>query len=92
MSKRFILEIKSNRLIALSDTARKQKDFVKLSELEIADGQILKVWLKYVNFPVLLTKKIFTNENGTKGYLYLMTNDLEIDFNQFYHDYQKGGK
>jgi len=81
--------MKSNRVVALTDYARRSKDFIKLSDLDIADGESLKIWLKDMNFPVLLTKRIFINENGTKGILYLVTNDLEIDSDQLYHDYQK---
>ena len=89
LSKKFILGMKSNRVVALTDYARRSKDFIKLSDLDIADGESLKIWLKDMNFPVLLTKRIFINENGTKGILYLVTNDLEIDSDQLYHDYQK---
>ena len=81
--------MKSNRAVALSDYARKNKVFIELSKLDIADGESLKIWLKDVNFPVHLTKKIFINENGIKGILYLVINDLEIDSDQLYHDYQK---
>ncbi|EET20948.1 transposase [Francisella philomiragia subsp. philomiragia ATCC 25015] len=72
LSKKFILGMKSDRVIALTDYARRSKDFIKLSDLDIADGESLKIWLKDMNFPVLLTKKIFINENSTKGILYLV--------------------
>ena len=49
LSKKFILGMKSNRVVALSDYARKNKSFIKLSELDIADGESLKIWLKKQN-------------------------------------------
>ena len=36
------------------------------------------VWLKGLNFEVLLTKQVFTNQDGTSGELYLVTNDLSL--------------
>ncbi|WCR55957.1 MAG: hypothetical protein PG979_000014 (plasmid) [Rickettsia asembonensis] len=49
----------------------------------------LTVWLKEVDFPVKLLKKVFTNENGTHGTLYLITNDLSLENPRFYELYQK---
>nr|WP_274383063.1 hypothetical protein [Piscirickettsia salmonis] len=38
-----------------------------------------------------LMKKIFTNEDGSTGHLYLITNDLETDGNGLYKIYQNDG-
>ena len=40
-------------------------------------------------FPILLIKKIFTNEDGTVGVLYLASNDIEHDAAYLYQIYQK---
>lgn len=40
-------------------------------------------------FPVKLLKKVFTNEDGSTGTLYLVTNDLSIDADRIYEVYQK---
>ncbi|QNR81703.1 hypothetical protein [Piscirickettsia salmonis] len=39
-----------------------------------------------------LMKKIFTNEDGSTGHLYLITNDLETDGDGLYKIYQKRWK
>ena len=53
------------------------------------DGELKKVWLKDVSFPILLIKKIFTNEDGSVGVLYLASNDIEHDAAYLYQIYQK---
>ena len=49
------------------------------------DGESKKVWLKDVSFPILLIKKIFTNEDR----LYLTSNDIEHEAAYLYQIYQK---
>ena len=53
------------------------------------DGESKKVWLKGVSFQVRLIKKVFTNEDGSTGILYLASNDLEHEAAYLYQIYQK---
>jgi IS4 transposase len=53
------------------------------------DGESKKVWLKGVSFRVMLIKKVFTNEDGSIGILYLASNDIEHDAAYLYQIYQK---
>ena len=39
--------------------------------------------------PICFAEKVFKNENGTMGILYLITNDLDLDSNRIYDIYQK---
>ena len=48
--------------------------------------------VKGVAFPVLLTKQVFTNKDGSEGTLYLVCNDLELDGSPIQTIYQKRGK
>ncbi|MGR3951551.1 MAG: transposase [Chlamydia sp.] len=48
-----------------------------------------RVWLKNTSLPVTLIKKIFKNEEGSQGTLYIATNNLEISSDQIYEFYQK---
>ncbi|NRB11083.1 MAG: transposase [Rickettsiaceae bacterium] len=89
LNKKFILGLKSNRLISLNNIDRKNKRYTKIKELQKSDGDIKKVWLKDVNFPILLCKKVFINENGRKGELYLISNDLDLNSRELYKVYQK---
>ncbi|KTD16011.1 transposase, partial [Legionella israelensis] len=47
------------------------------------------VYLKGLDFPVRLLKKIFKNENGSTGVLYLVSNDMTSSAERLYEVYQK---
>ena len=89
LGKKFIIGIKSNRTIALSDKDKKLGKFQRVSSLDMKDGESKKVWLKGLSFPVTLIKKVFTNEDGSIGILYLASNDVEHDTDYLYKIYQK---
>ncbi len=44
---------------------------LKFGVLKLEDGHCIKVWLKAIEFPMRLTKKIFINENRSKGIFYI---------------------
>ena len=85
LKKKFIFGIKANRLVTLS----KKGQYRQLSSLNLEDNETRTVWLKGMSFPVMLLKRVFKNENGSTGTLYLITNDLSIDADQIYEIYQK---
>lgn len=89
LRKLFIFGIKSNRLIALTQQDAKSGQFQQVNSCQWEDGACHTVYLKDIEFPVKLLKKIFTNEDGSIGILYLVTNDLTIDADRFYQVYQK---
>lgn len=89
LKKYFIFGIKSNRTVAISAKDKQQGQFQQVRHLELEDGQSIVVYLKGLDFPVQLQKKVFTNENGSTGVLYLVTNDLTIDADHMYQIYKK---
>lgn len=89
LGKKFIIGVKSNRTVALSGKDKKNGKFQQISSLDMQDGESKKVWLKGVSFQVTLIKKVFTNENGSIGILYLASNDIEYDTTYLYQIYQK---
>jgi hypothetical protein len=89
MKKSFIFGIKSNRSVAMSLKKAKSGQFQQVNSLDWKNGECNTVYLKDIAFPVKLLKKIFTNEDGSTGILYLVTNDLSIDADRFYEVYQK---
>lgn len=89
LKKMFIIGIKSNRTVALSKKDKRASQFTQVKSLDLKDGQSIKVWLRGVKFPVTLIKKVFTNENGSIGHLYLVSNDLDHDADYLYEIYQK---
>ena len=77
IKKKFIIGIKSNRTVALSEKEKLKGDFTKVSKLDLEDGQSIKVWVKGIDFALQLIKKVFTNEDASKGVLYIISNDLK---------------
>ena len=74
---------------ALSGKDKKSGKFKQVSSLDMRDGESKKVWLKGVPFEVVLVKKVFTNEDGSIGILYLASNDMEYDAAYLYQIYQR---
>jgi len=60
-----------------------------VKSLELEEGVVYKAWLKGPAFPVQLLKKVFKNENGTTGTLYLVSNDMHCSAERLYEVYQK---
>jgi len=89
MKKKFIFGLKSNRLVALSEEERKKNKYQILNGLDLKDGEKRIVFLKNLSFPVAVTKKVFKNEDGSTGVLYLVTNDLNSDAEKICNVYQK---
>jgi IS4 transposase len=92
LKKDFMMAFKSNRLVALSKEDKLQGRFVSIESLQITEDQALQVYVKGVDFPVLLTKQIFTNKDYSEGILYLVCSDLELDCGQISKIYQKRWK
>jgi hypothetical protein len=86
----FIMAIKSNRLIALSENDKKLGKFVRIDSLEL--GASTLVWLKGVEFPLRLAIQRFKNEDGSTGTRYLVSSDIELTYDQVIAIYHKRWK
>src|SRR5215210_8034485 len=85
----FVMPLKSNRKVALSKEQKARGQYVAVSQLELPADTTCEIWLEEVQFPLLLTKQVFTNEDGTTGILYLVTSDLTLSADQSQKLYQK---
>ena len=74
----FIFALKANRKVALSLEDKRQGHYVRVDALVIEPDTVREVYLKEVPFPLSFTKEIFTNEDGTRGVLYLITSDTTL--------------
>lgn len=83
MGKKFIFGCKTNRLI------RFDKIWHKISDLRMSDEQVIICYVKGLAFPVVITKKVFINEDSSVGELYLISNDLDSSGSQLYKIYQR---
>jgi hypothetical protein len=89
LHKEFVMPLKSNRKVALSLEQKRVGQYVAVSTLELPAEATSEIWLEEVQFPLSLTKQVFTNEDGTRGILYLVTSDLTLSSDQSQTIYQK---
>jgi hypothetical protein len=79
LERHFIMALKSNRKVALSVQDKSQGRYHTVSTLDLLEEMVREVYLESVDFPLLLTKQVFTNGDGSTGILYLVTSDLTLD-------------
>ena len=93
LRKEFIMPLKTNRKVALSLEDKRRGAYERVSSLELPEGNTtLKVYLEQLEFPVLLTKQVFKNEDGSEGVLYLVSSDLTLDYERLTTIYQRRWK
>ena len=68
--------MKSNRSAVLSEHERNKGHWTSIDELNIPNNTPVKVWLKDLEFPVLMTKQLFTNKDDSIGIRFLVSNDF----------------
>jgi DDE superfamily endonuclease len=90
--KDFILPLKSNRKVALSEEDKKRGQWTTLSSLCLEADATLTLYLEGVPFPVLVSRHVFTNEDGSESLLYLCSSDLSLSCASLWTIYQKRWK
>lgn len=90
----FIFDLQDNRLAILADGVDEKPNtkspWTNIKLLDIPNNKPVKVWLKDMNFAVLVTKQIFTDEEKqTTGLRFLVSNDLSLTDDQFTTIYKK---
>lgn len=89
LKKDFVMPLKSNRNIALSEQDKKDGRFQAVQTLVLEHGQAREVYLEQVPFPLLLVKQVFTNKDSSQGVLYLVSSDRTLDGGQMMRLYQE---
>jgi DDE superfamily endonuclease len=92
--KLFIFDLQDNRLALLADDIDEKPNtkspWTNIKSLDISNNKPVKVWLKGMDFPVLVTKQIFKNEEDqTTGLRFLVSNDFSLTDDQFTTIYKK---
>ena len=88
-NKFFIFDLQSNRSTSLSEDNRKKGSWTNISELDIPNNVPVKVWLKDLEFPILVTKQVFTNKDFSTGVRFLVSNDFGLTNELFTTIYKK---
>jgi DDE superfamily endonuclease len=76
----FICPLKTNRKVALSKADKQQGRYVRVDPLEPEAQATREVYLAGVDFPLVLVKQVFTNEDGSVGLRYLVSSDTSLSF------------
>jgi len=79
LKKYFVAAIKNNRLVALNEKAQIAGQFHQVKGLPIQKDRAITVWLKGIDFPMQLVKRVFKNKDGSMGELYTVTNDRDLE-------------
>ena len=90
--KEFIIPLKSNRNVFLAPPAAKSGKPVKLTSLDFDTNALQTLWLEDVDFPLIVSRQVFKNENGSEGILYLCSGDLTLSASHLSTLYQKRWK
>lgn len=85
----FICPLKTNRKVALSVAEKLQGHFRRVDTIELEANATREVYLEGVEFPLLLVKQVFTNEDGSIGILFLVSSETTRSFDDLTTSYQK---
>jgi IS4 transposase len=88
VKKDFIMAVKGNRLAICADD-KSHGHFVNLESIELKPDSCCKVFLKGIDFPILITKQVFKNKNQSTGILYLACSNLDLTASDINTIYQK---
>lgn len=89
LKKEFVMPLKGNRKVSLSVAAKQAGRYQSVDTLVLEPLKPIEVYLEGVEFPLLLVKQVFTNEDGSIGILYLVTSDTTLAGNGMTAIYQK---
>lgn len=93
LEKEFVMPIKTNRKVALSLEHKKRGEYEQVASVELEPGTVVEVYVEQVEFPLLLVKQVFTNEeDGSEGVLYLVSSDVTLDYEQLTTIYKRRWK
>lgn len=89
LTKDFIMPLKANRKVALSEQAKHDGAWVRLDQLTLEANTPLEIYLESVDFPLLLVKQVFANEDGSTGIQYLVSSDTTLTADHMTTIYRK---
>jgi hypothetical protein len=87
--KDFVMPVKGNRKVALSLADKQQGRYLRVDTLVLEPNAVGPVYLEGVDFPLLLAKQVFVNEDGSAGILYLVTSDTTLSYDDMVTSYRK---
>jgi len=93
LQKKFVCPIKSNRKIALSKEEKDKGKYVNISTINMEGGSSRLIYLEGYKKPLKLIKQVVKNgDNDESIYLYLITNDIDLSFDEVLEIYKRRWK
>lgn len=92
LKKDFIMPLKTNRRVALSLEQKQRGQWVSLASLSLDNDVPVTLYLEGVPFPLIVSRQVFTNEDGGQSILYLASSDTSLSAASLYEIYQKRWK
>jgi hypothetical protein len=89
LEKEFVMPLKANRKVALSERTKRDGAWVRLDQLTLDANTAVEIYLESVDFPLLLVKQVFVNEDGSIGIQYLVSSDTTLSPDQMSTIYRK---
>lgn len=90
--KAFIMPLKTNRLVALSEEDKIAGRYLPIESLKLEPGDCKKVYLKETPYPVTLVKEEYVNKDLSTACLYLVSSDEKVTYQEIISLYQKRWK
>ena len=78
--------MKINRKVALSKADKQQGRYVRVDTLDLEAQATREIYLEGVDFPLVLLKQVFTNEDGSIGIRSLVSRDTPLVLRRRAHD------
>src|SRR4051794_14399399 len=84
----FVMALKENRKVALSKEDKLSGKYISIKEA-VSEGCVRSVYIEQLDFPLLIAKQVFKDEDGVTGTLYLTSSDLSLSYEQITTIYQR---
>jgi len=90
LNKKFVCPIKSNRKIALTLEEKRKGKYVSIGTIDTGGGSSRLIYLEGYEKPLRLIKQVVKDgDDGESNYLYLVTNDIDLSFQEILEIYKK---
>lgn len=82
LQREFIMPLKTNRKVALSEADKRQGKYMRVDVVPLEEGVERVIYLEGVEFPLVLSKQVFANEDGSSATQYLVCSDVQLTHEQ----------
>lgn len=90
LKKQVVCAIKDNRNVSFDiDNPAKERSWTAASEAEIEPEKTYQVYLKGIDFPITLVKKVYNHLDGSSGVQFLVSTDTNLSVEQVTNVYKK---